>query len=76
VDGWNITMSLTQCKLRKGFNVGIESGGVVHKPEISTTFAASRKQLTFNYLLQQNLTSGMRASTMSSAHGGAIEQSI
>jgi hypothetical protein len=32
--------------------------------------------LTFNYLLQQNFTSGMRASTMSSAHGGAIEKSI
>lgn len=76
MDGWNIAMSFARGELRKGFNVGIESGRVIHKAEISTTFGASRKQLTFNYLLQQNLTSGMRASTMSSAHGGAIEKSI
>jgi len=69
-------MSLALRKLRKSFNIGIESRRVVHKPEISTAFAASRKQLTFNYLLQQNLTSGMRACTISSAHGGAIEKSI
>ena len=76
MDGWDIAMSFARGELRKGFNVGIESCRVIHRPEISTTFAASRKQLTFNYLLQQNLTSGMRASTMSSAHGGAIEKSI
>ena len=76
MDGWNIAMSFARGELRKGFNVGIESCRVIHKAEISTTFGASRKQLTFNYLLQQNLTSGMRASTMSSAHGGAIEKSI
>ena len=76
MDGWNIAMSFARGELRKGFNVGIESCRVIHRPEISTTFSPSRKQLTFNYLLQQNLTSGMRASTMSSAHGGAIEKSI
>lgn len=76
MDGWNIAMSFARGELRKGFNVGIESCRVIHKPEISTAFAASRKQLTFNYLLQQNLTSGMRACTISSAHGGAIEKSI
>lgn len=76
MDGWNIAMSFARGELRKGFNVGIESCRVIHKAEISTASAASRKQLTFNYLLQQNLTSGMRASTMSSAHGGAIEKSI
>jgi hypothetical protein len=76
MDGWNIAMSFASGELRKGFNVGIESCRVIHKPETSTAFAASRKQLTFNYLLQQNLTSGMRACTISSAHGGAIEKSI
>ena len=76
MDGWNIAMSFARGELRKGFNIGIESGRVIHKAEISTASAASRKQLTFNYLLQQNLTSGMRASKMSSAHGGAIEKSI
>ena len=76
MDGWNIAMSFALRELRKSFNIGIESCHVVHDAKISTAFAASRKQLTFNYLLQQNLTSGMRASTMSSAHGGAIEKSI
>ena len=76
MDGWNIAMSFARGELRKGFNIGIESCRVIHKTEISTPFSPSRKQLTFNYLLQQNLTSGMRASTMSSAHGGAIEKSI
>jgi hypothetical protein len=76
MDGWNIAMSFARGELRKGFNIGIESCRVIHKAEISTASAASRKQLTFNYLLQQNLTSGMRASTMSSAHGGVIEKSI
>jgi hypothetical protein len=76
MDGWNIAVSFARGELRKGFDIGIESGRVIHKPEISTTSAASRKQLTFNYLLQQNLTSGMRACTISSAHGGAIEKSI
>ena len=76
MDGWNIAMLLARGELRKGFNIGIESCRVIHKAEISTASAASRKQLTFNYLLQQNLTSGMRASKMSSAHGGALEKSI
>jgi hypothetical protein len=76
MDGWNIAMSFARGELRKGLNIGIESCRVIHKPEISTTSAASRKQLTFNYLLQQNLTSGMRTCTISSAHGGAIEKSI
>ena len=72
----NIAVSLARSELRKGFNVSIKSGRVVHEPQISTLSAASRKQLTINYLLQQNLTSGMRACTMSSAHGGALEKSI
>jgi len=76
MDGWNIAMSLARGELRKCFNIGIESCRVIHKPEISTASAASRKQLTFNYLLQQNLTSELRASKISSAHGGALEKSI
>jgi hypothetical protein len=70
---WNITMSFALRELRKSFNIGIKSCHVVHDPQISTTSVASRKQLTFNYLLQQNLTSQLRSTTMSSRTGGAHE---
>ncbi len=74
--GRYIAISLSSGELRKCFNVGIESSGVVHKPQISTAFAASRKQLTFNYLLQQNLTSGNRTSKLVTAREVILEQSI
>ena len=69
----NIAMSFALRELRKSFNVGIESCRVVHDAKISTTSVASRKQLTFNYLLQQNLTSGLETITMSPRTGGAHE---
>ena len=69
----NITMSLALRKLRKSFNIGIESRRIVHDAKISTTSVASRKQLTFNYFLQQNLTPQLRSTTMSSRTGGAHE---
>jgi len=74
--GRYIAISLSSGELRKCFNVGIESSDVVHKPQISTAFAASRKQLTFNYLLQQNLTSGNRTSKLITAREVILEQSI
>ena len=69
----NIAMSFALRELRKSFNIGIESCRVVHDAKISTTSVASRKQLTFNYLLQQNLTSGLETITMSPRTGGAHE---
>jgi hypothetical protein len=69
----NIAMPFALRELRKSFNIGIESCHVVHDAKISTTSVASRKQLTFNYLLQQNLTSRPRSITMSSRTGGAHE---
>ena len=69
----NIAMSFALRELRKSFNVGIESCRVVHDAKISTTSVASRKQLTFNYLLQQNLTSQLRSTTLTPRTGGAHE---
>ncbi len=68
--GGYIAITLPCGELRKGFDIGIESSNIVHKPQISTTPGASRKQLTFNYLLRQNLTSGTRASKLSKSQGG------
>lgn len=69
----NITVSLALRELRKSCNIGIESRRIVHDAKISTTSVASRKQLTFNYFLQQNLTPQLRSTTMSSRTGGAHE---
>lgn len=65
---WHITMSLALCKLRKSFNIGIESRRVVHAGKISTTFTSSLKQLTNLYLLQQTLTFWMPAVNLYPAH--------
>lgn len=64
----NITMSLALRKLRKSFNIGIESRRVVHAGKISTTFTSSWKQLTNLYLLQQTLTFWMSAVNLYPAH--------
>jgi len=64
----NITMSLALRKLRKSFNIGIESRRVVHAGKISTTFTSSWKQLTNLYLLQQTLTFWMPAVNLNPAH--------
>ena len=64
----HITMSLALRKLRKSFNIGIESRRVVHAGKISTTFTSSWKQLTNLYLLQQTLTSWMPAVNLNPAH--------
>jgi hypothetical protein len=64
----NITMSLALRKLRKSFNVGIESCRVVHARKISTTFTPSWKQLTNLYLLLQTLTFWMPAVSLTPAH--------
>ena len=68
--GGYIAIAFPCGELRKGFDIGIESSNIVHKPQISTAPGASRKQLTFNYLLRQNLTSGTRASKLSKSQGG------
>ena len=64
----NITMSLALRKLRKSFNIGIESCRVVHVGKISTTFTYSWKQLTNLYFLQQTLTFWMPAVSLYPAH--------
>jgi hypothetical protein len=69
----NITMPLALRELGESFNIGIESRRIVHDAKISTTSVASRKQLTFNYFFQQNLTPQLRSTTMSSRTGGAHE---
>lgn len=65
---WHITMSLALRKLRKSFNIGIESCRVVHARKISTTFTSSWKQLTNLYLLRQMLTFWMSAVSLTPAH--------
>ena len=64
----NITMSLALRKLRKSFNIGIESCRVVHVGKISTTFTSSWKQLTNLYFLQQTLTFWMPTVSLYPAH--------
>ena len=64
----HITIPLALCKLRKSFNIGIESCRVVHARKISTTFTPSWKQLTNLYLLPQTLTFWMPAVSLTPAH--------
>jgi hypothetical protein len=64
----HITMSLALHKLRKSFNIGVESCRVVHVGKISTTFISSWKQLTNLYLLLQALTFWMPAVSLIPAH--------
>ncbi len=64
----HITMFLALRKLRKSFNIGIESCCVVHARKISTTFTSSWKQLTNLYLLQQVLTFWMSTASLTPAH--------
>lgn len=72
VNSRHITIALSARELRKSFNVGIKSGDVVHKTKISTTPAASRKQLTYNYLLQQNLTLSCLVSKLDNNQGDNV----
>lgn len=76
VDGWNITMTFSRRKLKKCFNIGIESSHIIHEAQISTARVPSRKQLTFNYLLQQNLTSGLQAIIIGPRTGEQLDKSV